>query len=78
MELNWREYIESNPKVLFGKPVIKGTRISVDLILEKLSKGESFDQLLKAYPHINQNSIFACLSFAAEAIKNEIVIPKAS
>ena len=78
MELDWREYIESNPKVLFGKPVIKETRISVDLILEKLSMGESFDQLSKAYPHIPKEAFFACLSFAAEVIKNEIVIPKAS
>ncbi|MCB0841034.1 MAG: DUF433 domain-containing protein [Bacteroidetes bacterium] len=78
MEINWREYIESNPKILFGKPVIKGTRIPVDLILEKLSLGESFDQLEEAYPHIKREAIFACLSFAADAIKNPIVIPKAS
>ena len=78
MELNWRKYIESNPKVLFGKPIIKGSRISVNLILEKLSMGEAIDQLLHAYPHIKKEAILACLSFAAEAIKNEIVIPKAS
>jgi len=78
MELNWREYISSNPKVLFGKPTIKGTRIPVDLILEKLASGETIEQLLIAYPHIKSESISACLAFAAEAIKNEIVIPKAS
>jgi uncharacterized protein (DUF433 family) len=73
MELNWREYIESNPGVMFGKPVIKGTRIPVDLILEKLSLGESMEQLLKSYPSIEIASIFACLKFASESVKNEIV-----
>lgn len=73
MELNWKEYIESNPKVMFGKPVIKGTRIPVDLILEKLSLGENIEQLLKAYPSIKIESIYACLKFASESVKNEVV-----
>jgi len=73
MEVNWKEHIETNPKVMFGKPVIKGSRIPVDLILEKLSLGESIEQLLKAYPSITKESIFACLSFAAESVKNEVV-----
>ena len=78
MELSWKKYIESNPKILFGKAVIKGTRIPVDLILEKLAKGESFHQLLQAYPQMKKESIFACLAFAAEAIRNEVVILRAS
>jgi uncharacterized protein (DUF433 family) len=69
MELNWKEYIESNPKIMFGKPVIKGTRIPVDLILEKLSLGESTEQLLRSYPSIHLASIFACLKFASESVK---------
>ncbi|HAX48176.1 MAG TPA: DUF433 domain-containing protein [Ignavibacteria bacterium] len=73
MELNWKEHIESNPKVMFGKPVIKGTRIPVDLILEKLSLGENIDQLLKSYPSIKIESIYACLKFASESVKNEVV-----
>jgi len=74
MEVNWKDYIESNPGIMFGKPVIKGTRIPVDLILEKLSYGETLEQLLKAYPGISRGAIFACLSFAAESVKNEVVI----
>ena len=50
MEINWNKYIETNPKIMFGKPVIIGTRIPVDLILEKLSLGETTEQLLKSYP----------------------------
>ncbi|MBZ0201994.1 MAG: DUF433 domain-containing protein [Ignavibacteria bacterium] len=73
MEVNWKEHIESNPKVMFGKPVIKGTRIPVDIILEKLSLGETIDQLLKSYPSIKIDSIFACLKFASESVKNEVV-----
>ena len=73
MELNWKDYIETNPKVMFGKPVIKGTRVPVDLLLEKLSLGETLEQLLKSYPSLTKESLYACLSFASESVKNEIV-----
>lgn len=76
--MNWQEYIVSDPRIMFGKPVIKGTRIPVDLILEKLSLGESIAQLLKAYPHVPESAIFACLAFAAESVRNEIILPIAS
>ena len=76
--VNWQDYIESNPKKLYGKPVIINTRIPVDLILEKLSFGETIEQLLKAYPNIKKDSIYACLLFASESIKNEVVYSKAS
>jgi uncharacterized protein (DUF433 family) len=62
--MNLNEHITSDPEILFGKAVIKGTRIPVDLILEKLAAGESSEQLLKAYPRINAESIQACLLFA--------------
>jgi len=75
---NWSEYIESNPKILYGKPVIKGTRIAVDLILEKLAAGDSAGDLIEAYPALNKQAIAACLLFAAEAIKNEVFHSKAS
>jgi uncharacterized protein (DUF433 family) len=67
------DYISRDPKIMFGKPVIKGTRIPVDLILEKLAMGESIDQLLLAYPKINKESIYACLLYASKLIKNELV-----
>jgi uncharacterized protein (DUF433 family) len=64
-ELNWRNYITSTQGVVCGKPAIKGTRIAVDLILEKLSFGDTIDDLLEAYPHITRESILACLAFAS-------------
>lgn len=69
--------IESNPKVMMGKPVIKGTRLTVELILEKLAAGETFEQLLDAYPRLTPQAIYAALHFAAQAIKADVVYPVA-
>ena len=76
--MNWKSHIESNPNILFGKPVISKTRISVDLILEKLASVDTIEDILKAYPNISKNDIFACLQFASESIKNEVVFSLAS
>ena len=61
--MNWQKYIVSNPDVQHGKPVISGTRITVELIIEKLGEGESIDQILESHPHITGDSVFACLSY---------------
>ncbi len=58
------QIIISNPKIMMGQPVVSGTRITVDLILEGLSAGESFDQLLKAYPRLTKEGIQAAQKFA--------------
>lgn len=58
-------FIEINPAIMFGKPVIKGTRITVELILEKLAIGESFDGILIEHPRLEQHHIQAALAFAA-------------
>jgi uncharacterized protein (DUF433 family) len=58
--------IVSNPQRLMGKPVIAGTRISVQLILEKLGAGENIEGILEAYPHITRDSVLAALRYAAE------------
>ena len=63
--VDWTQHIQSNPKILYGKPTIKNTRISVDLILEKLAVGDKFEDLLDAYPNIIEKDIYACLMFAA-------------
>ena len=70
----YTEYIEINPKVLTGKPVIKGTRIAVDLILEKLGNGKTFEEILNMYPHITIEQINACLRFASKYINDEEII----
>lgn len=75
---DWKLHIESDPKKLYGKPIIKNTRLSVDLIIEKLANGDSYDDLIQAYPTINKEDIVACLLFAADAIKNEIILNQAS
>jgi uncharacterized protein (DUF433 family) len=76
--VNWNLHIESEPGKLFGKPTIINTRISVDLILEKLAAGDTVEDLLAAYPKLTNDDIIACLLFAADSIKNEVIIPKAS
>lgn len=58
--------IVSNPEVMMGKPVIAGTRITVELILEKLAAGETEDQILDAHPHLTRGGIRAALTFNAE------------
>ncbi|HYA92429.1 MAG TPA: DUF433 domain-containing protein [Thermodesulfobacteriota bacterium] len=67
--------IVSDPAVMMGKPVIKGTRITVELILEKLAAGETMEQILEAYPHLTREGIQAALSFAAEALRSDVVYP---
>jgi uncharacterized protein (DUF433 family) len=75
--LDWKEYIESNPNVLYGKPVIKNSRIPVDLILEKLAEGDTVEDLLEAYHNLTAEHIKACFAFAAETVKNEVILSKA-
>ena len=67
--------IESNAQIMMGKPVIKGTRLTVELILDKLAAGETFEQLLEAYPRLTPQAIYAALRFAAQAIKADVVYP---
>lgn len=62
-------FIESNPDIMLGKPVIKGTRIPVELILEKLAAGQSESDLLNDYPRLTKEAIQAALAFAAEAVR---------
>ena len=69
------QHIEINPKIMMGKPVVKGTRITVELILEKLSVGETEDDILEAHPHISREDIKAALAFAAESLKGEKIYP---
>lgn len=69
--------IESNPKIMMGKPVIKGTRITVELILEKLAAGETIEQILDAHPHLTRADIQASLEFAAQALRADVIYPMA-
>jgi len=72
-----KELIQSNPSVMMGKPVIAGTRITVELILEKMAAGETVEQILDAHPRLTKEAIQAALDFAAKALKADVVYPTA-
>lgn len=73
-----KDLIESNPSVMMGKPVVAGTRITVELILEKLSAGESIEQILDEHPRLTEDAVRAALAFASEALKADVVYPVSS
>jgi len=64
-----------NPKVMTGKPIIKGTRIPVEQVLRLLAQGLSFDEILKDYPHLKKDDIMAALLYAAKVMGKEEVYP---
>jgi uncharacterized protein (DUF433 family) len=66
--------IEVNPKVMLGKPVIRGTRIPVELILRKLSEGATEDDLLDAYPRLSRQDIQAAIGYAADTLAHEEIL----
>jgi uncharacterized protein (DUF433 family) len=68
------ERITANREVLGGKPIIKGTRISVEFILELLASGVTEGEILQDYPHLTREDIHACLEYAAHSMKNEILV----
>jgi len=65
-----KNLIQSEPSVMMGKPVIAGTRITVELILEKLAAGETVEQILDAHPRLTREAVSAALSYAADALRN--------
>ena len=69
--MNLTERIQINPKIMLGKPVIKGTRITVELLLHKLSEGMSKEDLLDAYPGLTKEDIHAAMAYAANTIAHE-------
>ncbi|MFO0968270.1 MAG: DUF433 domain-containing protein [Gemmataceae bacterium] len=73
--MNWNDRIVVNPKVLVGKPVIKGTRLAVEFILELLAEKWSHEQILKNYPQLTEEDILAVLQYAVDTIKQEKVYP---
>jgi uncharacterized protein (DUF433 family) len=64
--LDYAKYIEINPEIRFGKPVIIGTRITVYDVLQWLASGLSHQQILEDFPQLNENHIYACLAYAAD------------
>jgi len=60
---------------MMGKPVVKGTRVTVELILEKIAGGESFEQVIEAHPRLTVESIRASIAFAAENLRADVIYP---
>jgi uncharacterized protein (DUF433 family) len=72
--MNYRQYIVRNPDIMLGKPIIKGTRITVELIVRKLANGYEVNDILKSYPHLTKEQIMASLEYAAEMIAGEEIL----
>jgi uncharacterized protein (DUF433 family) len=64
-QINYKDYIEVNPKIRFGKPVIKGTRITVYDVLQWLASGMSHEEIMTDFPQLTNEKILACLGYAA-------------
>ncbi|MSV35647.1 MAG: DUF433 domain-containing protein [Bryobacterales bacterium] len=73
--MTWQERISIDPKVLVGKPAVKGTRIAVELVVELLAKGWTQEQILESYPNLTAGDIRACLAYASEVLHAERVYP---
>ena len=73
--MNWQEYIISDKQVLLGKPTIKGTRISVELVLELFSNGWTEKQMLDSYPTVSPESLRAVFAYLKDCIQQELYFP---
>lgn len=71
--MTWKERIAIDPKVLVGKPVIKGTRIAVEFVIDLLARGWTTEQILQEYDHLSPEDIQACLAYASDVLKSERV-----
>ena len=73
--MNWQQRIVCDPNILLGKPIVKGTRVSVELILGWLSADWSFEQVLASYPNITRHDILAALAYAQELVHGGSILP---
>jgi uncharacterized protein (DUF433 family) len=73
--MDWRDRIVVDPEILVGKPVIKGTRISVEFVIDLLARSWTAEQILKEYDHLTPEDIQACLAYAGELVREEKVYP---
>jgi uncharacterized protein (DUF433 family) len=73
--MDWHDHITVDPRVLVGKPVVKGTRIAVEMVVDLLAAGWTHQQILDSYPTLTEDGIRACLSYASEVLHSEKVYP---
>jgi uncharacterized protein (DUF433 family) len=69
------KHVTADPEIMMGKPVITGTRITVESILDRFAAGETIDQMLAAHPRLTKEAIFAAFAFAADTLRSDIVYP---
>jgi uncharacterized protein (DUF433 family) len=73
--MTWQERIVVDPQILVGKPVIRGTRLAVEFIVDLLAQGWSEDEILENYPGLTPDDVHACLKYASAVMKSEKVYP---
>jgi uncharacterized protein (DUF433 family) len=73
--MNWRERIVIDPNILVGKPVVRGTRLAVEFIIDLLAQGWAEEEILRNYPGLTREDLQACLSYAGEVLRAEKVYP---
>ncbi|MEK6261902.1 MAG: DUF433 domain-containing protein [Planctomycetota bacterium] len=71
--MNWRDRITLDQKILAGKPIVKGTRIAVEFVIDLLGRGWTTEQILREYDHLTPEDIQACLAYDGDALKSERV-----
>ncbi len=71
--MDWRDRIVLDPEILVGKPIIKGTRISVELVVELLARGYTSEQIVEQYAHISPRDVQTCLAYASDMLRSERV-----
>ena len=72
-----KEMIQSTPSVMMGKPVVAGTRVTVELILDKLGAGETIDQILEEHPRLTREGVLAAVRFGGKALRADVSYPVA-
>ena len=77
MAVDWRDRITADPAILVGKPVVRGARLAVELVLELIAGGWSFEEILANYPGLTIEDIRACVAYAREVLAEERVFPAA-
>ena len=73
--MDWHDHITLDPQILVGKPVVKGTRVSVELVIDLLAAGWTHQQILDSYPTLKADDVRACLAYASEILHSEKVFP---
>lgn len=72
--MNYREKIFISPDIMLGKPVIKGTRITVELIIKKMSEGMEVNDIIQEFPQVTRDDVMACLAYSADVISRDEIL----